>query len=110
MLGGASWKTDELRRLVNACPSLRELHADCRTKGVGAGQLDLLIGESALRPRRLVSRPLRLRTLRCDLTEPVVLALLVPKTRACTLPEGARVRKPGARVRKPSSYPSESIP
>ena len=27
MLGGASWKTDELRRLVNACPSLRELHA-----------------------------------------------------------------------------------
>ena len=54
MLGGASWKTDELRKLVNACPSLRELHADCRTKGVGAGQLDLLIGESALRPRRLV--------------------------------------------------------
>ena len=54
-LGGSSWTTDELRRLITACPSLRELHADCRTKGVGADQLKaLLVKNSPILPRRLV--------------------------------------------------------
>lgn len=53
--GGASWSNDELRRLVSTCPSLRELHADCRTRGVGANQLQALLSErSPILPRRLV--------------------------------------------------------
>ncbi len=53
-LGGASWSTEELRQLVDECPSLRELHADCRAQGVGAESLQVLVSADALRPRRLV--------------------------------------------------------
>lgn len=52
-VGGASWSVDELHWLVDACPSLRVLHADCRAKGVD--QLGLLACDQlALHPRKLV--------------------------------------------------------
>ena len=59
-VGGASWSVDELRRLVDACSSLRVLHADCKanTTANGAnqlGQLEALAAEDvALRPTRLL--------------------------------------------------------
>ena len=54
-VGGASWSVDELRELIDACPSLKVLHADCRAKGVGADQLNVFNnGEMAIRPRKLV--------------------------------------------------------
>ena len=59
-VGGASWSVDELRRLVDACSSLRVLHADCKanTAPNGAnqlGQLEALAAEDvALRPTRLL--------------------------------------------------------
>ena len=59
-VGGASWSVDELRRLVDACSSLRVLHADCKasttTNGANQiGQLDALAAEDvALRPTRLL--------------------------------------------------------
>lgn len=54
-IGGASWSVEELRRLVQVCPSIKVLHADCRAKGFDAGQLDLFVGDKMdLHPRKLV--------------------------------------------------------
>ena len=54
-VGGASWSAEELRRLLDACPSIQVLHVNCRTKGASADQLELLMrGDSAVRPHRLI--------------------------------------------------------
>lgn len=45
---------EQLKKVVDACPSLRLLHADCRTKGTGPDQLDLFTSDTALRPHKLV--------------------------------------------------------
>ena len=52
-VGMASWNVRDLRRLIDLCPSLTSLRADCRAKGVDADQLGALIDECAIQPRKL---------------------------------------------------------
>ena len=41
-VGGASWTLLEVQRLIEACPSLRYLHIDCKSKGVSQDLIDML--------------------------------------------------------------------
>ena len=62
-VGGAAWSVEELNSLIEVCPSIRILHADCRAKGVSADQLGLLAQDQLeLCPQKIVvhrARPRR---------------------------------------------------
>ncbi|KAL1510159.1 hypothetical protein AB1Y20_006490 [Prymnesium parvum] len=41
-VGGASWTLVEVQRLIDACPSLRSLHVDCKAQGITSELCDLM--------------------------------------------------------------------
>ena len=54
-VGGASWSVSELQKLIDCCPSLRVLRANCRAKGITSVQLSLLTQDNgAVQPAKLV--------------------------------------------------------
>ena len=51
--GASSWTITELQRILDACPALRSLHVDCKSKGVSE-ELVRMLSNPALKPRSLV--------------------------------------------------------